>query len=115
MLLVTCSSTASKQTLRNICRHHEETVAERFGRSALLYPSHYGVFQAIRLREKHAEAVTVRITRPLDPDRDVPTSVRRAARAFERRRKVPTPYDKFSAGTDHPSPQQLRRRRVRFE
>lgn len=115
MLLVTCSSAASKQTLRNVCRHHDETVADRFGRSALLYPSHYGVFQAIRLREKHADAVTVRITRPLDPERDVPTSVSRAARAFERRRKEPTPYEQFSAGTEFPSPRQLRRRRVRFE
>jgi hypothetical protein len=112
VLLVVTYSRAARTSLRNACRTHEETVVRRFGRAALLDDTHYGAFIALRLVEKHAADVHVKVTRPLNEFADVPESVRDAARAYETRESPSTPYHAFVRGTDHPSPSTLRDRRL---
>lgn len=112
MLLVVTYSVGARQTLRNVCRSHDDVVVRRFGRAALLEATEFGAFLALRLREKHAGDVQVERTEPFNEFEDVDERVRRAARAYERREQQCTPYAKFAAGTGHPSPEELRRREV---
>ncbi|MFC3477646.1 DUF7855 family protein [Halobacterium litoreum] len=108
MLLVVTYSRAARQSLRNVCRTHEDCVVRRFGRAALLAETEFGAFHALRLREKHADDVQVERTAPLNEFADVPDGVREAASAYENRDAASTPYAKFAAGTDHPAPDDLR-------
>jgi len=102
VLLVITYSTGARQTLRNVCSHHEDAVVRRFGRAALVEETELGAFLALRLREKHGDDVEVARTRPFNEFRSVSEDVREAARAYERRESESTPYPKFAAGTDHP-------------
>lgn len=104
MLLVVTYSQAARQSLRNVCRTHEDCVVRRFGRAALLAETELGAFHALRLREKHAGDVQLERTEPLNEFSDVPDAVRAAASAYEARDAESTPYAKFAAGTDHPDP-----------
>ena len=104
MLLVVTYSRAARQSLRNVCRTHEDCVVRRFGRAALLEATEFGAFQALRLREKHAGDVQVERTVSLNEFAVVPDRVRDAAAAYESRERTSTPYAKFAAGTDHPNP-----------
>ncbi|MUV57896.1 hypothetical protein SAMN04487947_0363 [Halogeometricum rufum] len=108
MLLVVTYSRAARETLRNVCRTHEETVVRRFGRAALLAETEYGAFLACRLREKHAGDVQVERTEPFNEYADAPDAVREAAAAYEAREVPSTPYDKFAVGTDHPPSSRMR-------
>jgi hypothetical protein len=102
MLLVITYSQAARQALRNLCNAHEETVVPRFARAALLEPTEFGAFQAIRLREQFGRAVQVERTRPFNEFAAVREPVREAALAYADRDHPGTPYAKFAAGTDHP-------------
>ena len=102
MLLVVTYSREARQTLRNICNAHAESVVQRFGRAALFEATELGAFLALRLREKHDADVQVERTAPLNEFSDVPDDVRGAARAYEDRERPSTSYAKFAAGTDHP-------------
>lgn len=108
MLLVVTYSRASRRTLRNVCRAHEDVVVRRFGRVALLEETEFAAFQALRLREKHGGDVQVERTRPFNEFETVDEAVREAARAYENRDSPSLPYAKFAAGTDHPSPEEMR-------
>lgn len=108
VLLIVTYSRSARQTLRNVCTAHEGSVVRRFGRAALLEATELGAFLALRLREKHGEDVQIERTVPLNEFSDVPNSVRRAARAYENREHPSTPYHKFAAGTEHPSPETMR-------
>lgn len=108
MLLVVTYSQAARQTLRNVCNGHEETVVQRFGRAALLETTQLGAFLALRLRAKHAEDVQVERTAPFNEFEAAPESVRNAATAYEDREHPSTPYAKFAVGTDHPDPDSMR-------
>ncbi|SFR33785.1 DUF7855 family protein [Halogeometricum limi] len=112
MLLVVTYSRAARETLRNVCRTHEETVVRRFGRAALLEETEFGAFLACRLREKHAHDVQVQRTEPFNEFANVPEAVREAATAYESRATPSTPYDKFAAGTDHPRSSTMRDREL---
>ena len=107
MLLVITYSQPARQTLRNVCNAHEEHVVRRLGRAALLESTEFGAFLALRLRAKH-EHVQIERTAPFNEFRDVSESVRDAARAYENREQASTPYARFAAGTDHPSPDEMR-------
>ncbi|PSQ49981.1 hypothetical protein BRD15_02485 [Halobacteriales archaeon SW_6_65_15] len=108
MLLVVTYSQAARQTLRNVCNGHEETVVQRFGRAALLEATHLGAFLALRLRAKHAGDVQVERTAPFNEFSDAPEAVRAAATAYEDREHPSTSYAKFAVGTDHPAPESMR-------
>ena len=108
MLLVVTYSRRARETLRNACRSHEETVVRRFGRAALLRETEYGAFLACRLRERHGGDVQVERTEPSNEFADAPDDVREAAVAYERRDSPHTPYDRFAAGTDHPGAGEMR-------
>jgi len=108
VLLVVTYSRAARTTLRNVCRTHEETVVRRFGRAALLAETELGAFLALRLREKHAADVQIERTAPFNEFEAVPERVRVAAEAYEARETPSTPYTRFAAGTDHPSPAAMR-------
>ncbi|ADQ65687.1 hypothetical protein C499_10794 [Halogeometricum borinquense DSM 11551] len=110
MLLVVTYSRGARETLRNVCRTHEETVVRRFGRAALLEETEFGAFLACRLREKHGHDVQVERTEPFNEFADAPDSVREAAEAYESRDVASTPYDKFAVGTDHPPTSRMRDR-----
>lgn len=111
MLLVITYSRAARQSLRNVCRGHEDCVVRRFGRAALFESTAFGAFQALRLREKHGLDVQVERVEPFTPG-DVPDGVREAAAAYENRDTPSVPYRQFAAGTDHPDPDVLRERDV---
>jgi hypothetical protein len=108
VLLVVTYSRDARQSLRNICRTHEQTVLRSFGRVALLAETEFGAFQAVRLREKHGEAVQIERTRPFNEFAAVPDSVREAAKAYERRAEPAVPYTAFAAGRELPSPERLK-------
>ncbi|PSQ42107.1 hypothetical protein BRD17_09405 [Halobacteriales archaeon SW_7_68_16] len=108
MLLVVTYSVAARETLRNVCRAHEETVVRRFGRAALFEETELGALLALRLRAKHGTDVQVERTRSFDEFGTVPERVREAATAYEDRENPSTPYTAFAAGTDHPDPEALR-------
>lgn len=107
MLLVVTYSRGARRDLRNVCRAHEECVVRRLGRAALLSATEFGAFQALRLREKHGLDVQVERVRPFEPA-DAPDRVRKAARAYEARETASTPYRRFAAGRDLPSPEGMR-------
>ncbi|MFC4448620.1 hypothetical protein [Halorussus aquaticus] len=108
MLLVVTYSQAARQTLRNVCNGHEETVVQRFGRAALLEATELGAFLALRLRAKHAEDVQVERTAPFNEFEAVSERVRNAAAAYEDREHPSTSYAKFAVGTDYPDPDSMR-------
>lgn len=108
MLLVISYSQASRQSLRNVCRAHEDTVVRQFGRAALFEPTEFGAFQALRLREKHGNAIQLERTRPFNEYASVPEDVREAAHAYEQREQSALPYTTFVSGTEHPDPEQMR-------
>lgn len=108
MLLVVTYSRAARQTLRNACNAHEDAVVRRFGRAALLEATEFGAFLALRLLARHGPDVQVERTAPFVPGRDVPGRVRDAATAYVDRAHENTPYAKFAAGSDHPSPDAMR-------
>ncbi|MFD1598660.1 hypothetical protein [Halobellus rarus] len=112
MLLVVTYSRRARETLRNACRAHEETVVRRFGRAALLRETEYGAFLAYRLRERHAADVQVERTEPFNEFADAPDAVREAAAAYEARESPSTPYDRFATGTDHPNSDAMREREL---
>ncbi|MFB6184269.1 MAG: hypothetical protein ABEI96_06905 [Haloarculaceae archaeon] len=107
MLLVVTYSRDARQTLRNVCRRHEDCVVTRFGRAALFEETALAALQALRLREKHDLDVQVELTRPFNEFADVDDAIRTAATAYENRPEPSTPYAKFAAGTDHPDPETL--------
>lgn len=100
-------SQEARQTLRNVCRRHEETVVRQFGRAALLEFTEFAAFQALRLRERYGLDVQVERVDPFDAS-DVPPRVREAARAYEDRDEPSVPYRQFAAGTDYPAPDAMR-------
>ena len=108
VLLIVTYSRGARQTLRNVCSTHEETVVRRFGRAALLAETEFGALLALRLREKHGGDVQVERTEPFNEFAAVPSAVRDAATAYENRDARSTSYAKFAAGTVHPDPADLR-------
>jgi hypothetical protein len=108
VLLVVTYSRAARQTLRNVCNAHEETVVRRFGRAALLAGTEFGGFLAVRLLAEHGADVQVERTAPFVPGRDVPGDVRAAATAYADRDHASTPYGKFAAGRDLPTPGEMK-------
>jgi hypothetical protein len=110
VLLVVTYSRAARQTLRNACNAHDETVVRRFGRAALLEGTAMGAFLGLRLREKHGPDVQLERTVPFNEFEAVGEDVRAAARSYEERDARSTPYEKFAVGTEHPSPEALRDR-----
>lgn len=102
MLLLITYSRDARQTLRNVCRLHEDVVRRRVGKAVLFEPTHLAAFFAMRVREKHPGQVQIHRTRPLKPE-DVPTVVARAARRYERRSDPHTPYSAFATGRDLPT------------
>lgn len=112
MILVVIYSVGARQTLRNVCEAHEDTVVRRFGRAALFRETQFGAFLALRLREKHGCDVQIERTRPFNEFLAVPDSVRAAARAYEDRSTPSTSYAKFQRHTEHPAPGELREREL---
>lgn len=108
MLLVITYTQPARQALRNACNAHDEVVVRRLGRAALLDETEFGAFQALRLREQFGGAVQIERTRPLNEFAAVPEGVRAAAAAYADRENAAVPYEKFAAGTDHPSPASLK-------
>lgn len=107
MLLVITYSRSARESLRNVCRAHEESVVRQFGRAALFEATEFGAFQALRLREKHDDAVQIERTRPFNEFAAVPAAVREAATEYENRDEPAVPYASFASGTDHPSKAQM--------
>jgi hypothetical protein len=110
--LVVTYSQAARTTLRNICRTHEGVVVRRLGRAALFEETELAAFLALRLREKHGADVQLERTTPFNEFAAVREQVRDAAEAYESRSSSATPYSKFSAGTDYPSPSEMRDREL---
>ena len=108
MILVVAYTPEARTTIRNVARAHEDSVVRRFGRAVLLRETAFGAFLACRLRTRHGTDVQVERTEPFNEFADVPDAVREAARAYENRSRRHTPYAKFAAGTEHPSPAELR-------
>ncbi len=108
MLLVIAYSTAARESLRNVCRAHDGSVVRQAGRIALFEATEFGAFQALRLREKHGEGVQVERTRPFNEFTAVRSDVREAAHAYEDRDSPATPYERFAAGTELPSPESMK-------
>jgi hypothetical protein len=108
VLLVITYSRAARQTLRNVCRTHDDCVVGQFGRVALLEATEFAAFQALRLREKHGTGVQVEWTQPFNEFERVREGVREAAVAYEAREEPATPYERFAAGRDLPAPDRMR-------
>lgn len=108
MLLAITYTQPARQALRNACNAHEEVVVRRFGRAALFAETEFGAFQVLRLREQFGGAVQVERTRQFNEFAAVPERVRSAAAAYADREAAAVPYEKFAAGTDHPSPATLK-------
>jgi hypothetical protein len=108
VLLVIAYTRAARTSLRNVARTHEESVVRRFGRVALFEATEFGAFQALRLREKHGEAVQVERTRPFNEFEAVRPAVREAARTYEDRETAAVPYDRFADGRDLPPPEAMK-------
>lgn len=102
MLLIIAYSRAARTTVRNICRAHEDTVIRQFGRVAIFAATEFGAFQALRLREKHGDAIQVAHTRPFNEFDSVRDAVRRAASCYSDRETLAVPYDRFASGRDLP-------------
>jgi len=107
VFLVITFSRAARQSLRNVCRAHEDCVVRRFGRAALLEATGLGAFQALRLREKHDLDVQIQRAEPFLAG-DLPDGISAAAAAYEDRDQPSVPYRQFAAGRDHPAPESLR-------
>jgi len=107
VLLVITYSRSARESLRNVCRAHEESIVRRFGRAALFEATEFGAFQALRLREKHDDAVQIERTRPFNEFAAVPAAVREAATEYENREEPAVPYAAFASSTDHPSKEQM--------
>ncbi|GAB7091725.1 hypothetical protein JCM18237_19960 [Halorubrum luteum] len=112
MLLVVTYSETARTGLRNVCRSHDDQIVRRFGRAALLRPTAYGAFLALRLREAHGGDVQIERTEPFNEFVEVDDEVREAARAYADRDAKSTPYAAFASGTDHPDPERLKERRL---
>jgi hypothetical protein len=112
VLLVIAYSREARQTLRNVCRAHGETVVRQAGRVALLAETEFGAFQALRLRAKHGVEVQVERTEPFNEFEGVREGVREAARAYEAREEPATPYAAFAAGRDLPGKAEMREREL---
>jgi hypothetical protein len=108
VLLVIAYSRAARTSLRNAARAHEDSVVRQFGRVALFAATEFGAFQALRLREKHGEAIQVERTRPFNEFEAVRPAVREAARAYEDRDTPAVPYDRFTAGRELPPPDAMK-------
>lgn len=108
MLLVVTYSRGARQSLRNVCRAHEQPVVRRFGRVALLAETEFGAFQALRLRAKHGEAVQIEQTRPFNEFESVPEGIRDAADTYEQRDQSAVPYAAFASGRDLPEPEEMK-------
>jgi len=108
VLLVIAYSRHARQSLRNVCRAHEEVVVRQSGRVALLGETEFGAFQALRLRAKHGDAIQVERTEPFNEFAAVRPAVREAARAYESRDTAAVPYERFAAGRDLPDPDGMR-------
>mgnify|MGYP007047123754 FL=1 len=89
--------------LRNMSRHHTETVVDRFGRAAVLADTALSGFLAVRLRTRFGDAVALERTRPFNEHVDCRSAVRQAARAFEAREDRHVPYQVFAAGAAVPT------------
>ncbi len=68
----------------------------------------FGAFQALRLREKHGGDIQVERTVPFNELDAVRPAVRDAVTAYESRETPSVPYERFSSGTSHPSPEQMK-------
>ena len=112
VLLVVTYSRSARTSLRNVCRSHETRVVRKLGRAALFEATELGAFLALRLREKHPEDVQLEYTEPFNEFRDVPATVREAARAYERRDNPNVAYAKFAVNSPHPLPSELRKREL---
>lgn len=108
--LVIADSPKARETLRNVCNAYEEAIGRRFGRAVVIEATEFGAFLAFRLRAKYGDDVRVRRIRPFEEGRSVYRRPHDAARAFEERDDENTPYPKFAAGTEHPSPAEMRER-----
>lgn len=108
MLLVIAYSRHARQSLRNVCRAHDGVVVRQAGRVALLAETEFGAFQALRLREKHGDAIQVERTERFNEFAAVRPAVREAARAYETRDTPAVPYERFAAGRDLPDPESMR-------
>jgi GMP synthase-like glutamine amidotransferase len=112
VLLVIAYSREARQTLRNVCRAHGDTVVRQAGRVALLAETEFGAFQALRLRAKHGVQIQVERTEPFNEFEAVREDVREAARAYEARDEPATPYTAFASGRDLPSEAEMRDREL---
>lgn len=112
MLLVVTYSQAARNSLRNVCRTHGQSVVRRFGRAALFESTEHGAFLGLRLREKHPEDVQLERTEPFNEFQDVREAVREAARSYENRTNQNTAYAKFAVDSPHPTPDELRTRKL---
>jgi hypothetical protein len=112
VLLVIAYSREARQTLRNVCRAHGETVIRQAGRVALLAETEFGAFQALRLRAKHGVEVQVERTEPFNEFEGVHEGVREAAQAYEAREEPATPYAAFASGRDLPSKAEMQEREL---
>jgi hypothetical protein len=110
VLLVIAYSREARQSLRNVCRSHDESVIRRFGRVALFEATEFGAFQALRLREKHGEAIQLEQTVPFNEFESVRPDVREAVAAYEDRETPFLPYEQFQTGSDLPSPTEMKER-----
>lgn len=113
MLLITSHSASARRSLRNVYRHHEETIVDRYGGAALCLPTQLGLFLGLRLQEKHYTDVKIQTVSPVERTYIIPESIREAAIEFENRSHPATPYTKFAVGTEHPSPETMRNRRLK--
>lgn len=104
MLLVIAYSRDARTSLRNVCRSHDDSVVRQFGRVALLEETEFCAFHALRLREKHGEAVQIERTEPFNEFAAVPEGVREAAAQYEGRDTPALPYAQFAASNDLPPP-----------
>jgi len=106
--LVIAYSQRARAALRNAATTHSETVVRRFGRVVLLEATGFGQFLACRFRAEFGGDVQVEQVEPFVPERDVPDRVQAAAAAYAERASKSTSYAKFAAGTEHPSPAELK-------
>ena len=108
VLLVIAHTRPARQTLRNVSRAHDDSVVGSFGRAVLFEPTAFSAFQAVRLREKHGEAIQVERTRPFNEFVSVSEDVREAARRYESREHPAVPYDRFAKGTELPGSDEMK-------
>lgn len=103
MLLVIAYSRSARGSLRNVCRAHEDSIVRQFGRVALFEETEFAAFHALRLREKHGDAIQIERTEPFNEYEAVPAAVREAATAYENRETPSIPYEQFANGRALPS------------